>query len=342
VDLLLSPEQEAITASVESFLRKEMPLSLIRERRDEPEPFDREVWTRCADMGWFGLGLPEDLGGVGYTLAEEALLFLEIGRQLAPGPFLGSVLGARLAAEAGDLALAREILTGTVLVGLAQPRGASALLIGRRISGDFLLVDAGTVDLVLTVSEEAAALVKAADLGPIRALECIDPAVRLATATVRDAPAAVSVHGVQGLLDRGSVLVAAMQVGIATATRDMAVEYAKTRVQFGRPIGVNQAIKHVCSEMAMRVEVARSQLLFAALSVESGRPDAGFQVASAKVVADRAAVGNAAENIQVHGAMGYTYEHDAHLYVCRSRVLDRLLRDSLSTLDRLAALPPAQ
>jgi len=137
-------------------------------------------------------------------------------------------------------------------------------------------------------------------------------------------------------------MVAAMLVGIAEATRDLSAEHAKTRVQFGRPIGVHQAIKHRCADMAVRAEAAGSQMLLAALCVESGRADATFQAAAAKVVATDAAVANAASTIQVHGGMGFTSEHDAHLFLERAHVLDHLLGDRRQHLARLVELPPAQ
>ena len=129
---------------------------------------------------------------------------------------------------------------------------------------------------------------------------------------------------------------------IAEATRDMSSEYAKIRVQFGPPIGVNQAIKHACADMALRAEAASAQLLFAALSVDEGRSDAAFQVAAARIVATDAAVENATRTIQVHGGMGYTFEHDAHLFLKRARVLDRVLGDSRSQMAALIDLPAAQ
>jgi alkylation response protein AidB-like acyl-CoA dehydrogenase len=141
---------------------------------------------------------------------------------------------------------------------------------------------------------------------------------------------------------RASVLAAAALVGIAEATRDMAAEYSKVRVQFGKPIGAYQAIKHRCADMAVRAEAASSQVLFAALSIDEGRPDDAFQAASAKVVASDAAIRNAADNIQIHGGMGYTFEHDAHLYLKRAHVFDRIAGDSRQHLAHLMDLPAAQ
>jgi alkylation response protein AidB-like acyl-CoA dehydrogenase len=139
----------------------------------------------------------------------------------------------------------------------------------------------------------------------------------------------------------GSVLISAMLVGVAEATRDMGVEYAKQRVQYGKPIGSYQAIKHPCADMATRCEAAVSLLLFAALAVREGRPDAVFQVAAAKRIATQAALENSRANVQIHGGMGYTWEHDAHLYVTRARVLNQVFGDVHAQQATLLATAPS-
>ena len=123
MDLLPSEEQIQIASVVADFLRDQMPINAIRQRRSESSAVDASTWARCGELGWFGLGLPEVDGGVGYGLAEEVLLFRELGRQLAPGPFVSSVLGARVAARAGADDIAAAIVAGTVSVGLAEARG---------------------------------------------------------------------------------------------------------------------------------------------------------------------------------------------------------------------------
>jgi alkylation response protein AidB-like acyl-CoA dehydrogenase len=141
---------------------------------------------------------------------------------------------------------------------------------------------------------------------------------------------------------RGLVLVAAQLVGIAESCRDLSVEYAKTRQQFGRPIGVNQAIKHRCAEMAVAAERALDQLYFAAATVTQGGPDSEFQARTAKVVALAAARANSAATIQVHGGMGWTSEFDAHLFVERAEVLEHTFDTHWENLAALIALPAPQ
>jgi alkylation response protein AidB-like acyl-CoA dehydrogenase len=340
VDLLLTSEQEAIMSSSAAFLAAEAPIAGIRQHRSEPASIDRSVWTHCAELGWFALGLPEAKGGVGYTLAEEAVLFREIGRGLAPGPFVATVLGARLAAQGGPTPWSRSIIEGTAVVGLAQPRAGTTAEVGPLVSGEFDLIDAAGAELILVVGDDGMALVEATQLGPVETLDCLDPGVRLGSSVIDQVPSLpVADHHDETLFERGSILVSALQVGVAEATRDMATAYAKERVQFGKPIGAQQAIKHRCADMAVRAEAAGSQLLFGALCSEMGRADAAFQAAAARVVADEAAITNSQENIQVHGGIGYTFEHDANLFMRRAQVLARLLGDARRALEALVQLP---
>ncbi|WP_406358268.1 acyl-CoA dehydrogenase family protein [Streptomyces sp. NBC_00658] len=346
MDLLPTADQEAVIASAAEFLAKEMPISSLRERAGEAEAFDRASWQQAARLGWFGLGLPEEQGGVGYTAAEEALLFREIGRHLAPGPFVATVLGAHIAAAAGRDDLVEAITSGEIVVGTAQRRVGARAATGPEasgglevVSGDFDLIDTTGAALVAVVEPQGAVLLETAVFGTPRQLPPIDPGIRLATASVHRQPALVSVGpDLEPAFLRGSVLVAALQTGIAEAARDLAVEHAKNRVQFGRPIGVNQAVKHRCADMAVRAEAARAQLLFAALALAEGRPDAEFHAAAARTVSADAALRNTSENIQIHGGMGYTHEHDAQLYAKRARVLDQLLVSSRETLQLISSL----
>lgn len=342
MDLLPSDEQFEIITAASAFLAKEMPIGAIRTRRHEPSPLDAAVWKRCASLGWFGIGLAEAHGGVGYGAAEEALLFREIGRHLAPGPLLATSLAVRVAARAGQGDLAAALLSGEAMSALALPRRADAAL-GARIDADVQLIDRAGAGYILVTTPAGAALVAAADVEGCVDVDCIDPGVRLATASLRDAtPVALVTAEDEDIFSRGALLSSAMLAGMAEAVRDMAAEYAKVRVQFGKPIGVHQAIKHRCAEMALRAEAATSQLLFAALSLDAGRSDTPFQVAAAKVVAANAAIDNAADNIQLHGGIGYTFEYDANLFLKRAHVVAEQFGSVRAQLDRLMALPPAQ
>ncbi|MGD9701244.1 MAG: acyl-CoA dehydrogenase family protein [Acidimicrobiia bacterium] len=326
MDLLPSPEQSEIIDVVGGFLADRFPTSRLRERAGERASFDAATWTECGELGWFALGLSEELGGVGYGMVEEVLVFRELGRRLAPGPFIATALGARLVAISGQAGLATTIASGAAPVALATPRNGEPT-IGDTISGSFHVIDGPGASHYLVLTDTDAALVEAGAAGDIEPVASIDEGSRLARLTMDRAPVVVRSSGDDAaeLWRRGTLLVSAMLTGVAEATRDLAAEYAKQRVQFGRPIGVNQAIKHACADMVLRAEAAAAQLVFAALSVDELRDDRSFQVASARVVATDAAIANASAGVQVHGGMGYTYEHDSNLYVKRARILDRML-----------------
>ncbi|HVW41735.1 MAG TPA: acyl-CoA dehydrogenase family protein [Amycolatopsis sp.] len=335
MDLLPSADQLELVAAASEFCAGQLPVSAIRQRRGEPSAIARKLWSSCAELGMLGVSAPEEAGGSGLPLEDEALLFRELGRRLVPGPFVASVLGARLAALTGHNDLAASIVGGHIQVGLAQRRDGEAGD-GPTVSGAFDLFDAVDADYVLVVEPGGAGLAATDSLTGVTPVDCIDPGTRLSSATATDVPLLCWVSTMdEPLRLRGLALVSALQAGIAEAVRDLAVEHAGNRVQFGRPIGVNQAVKHACVDMAVAVEAASQQTMFGAISLRSARPDAEFQVLAAKSVAGRAAIGNAEAAIQVHGGMGYTYEHDVHLYLKRAHVLDQFFgspRDHLGNL----------
>jgi alkylation response protein AidB-like acyl-CoA dehydrogenase len=165
----------------------------------------------------------------------------------------------------------------------------------------------------------------------------IDPTRRMARVRFEHAPP-TTVHGDPGSVRRcATVLAAAEAAGVAERALEMSVAYAKVREQFGRPIGAFQAIKHRCADMAVRAEVARSAVTYAAVAVEEGRDDAPLAVHIAKSLATDAAIANATDNIQNHGGIGYTWEADAHLYLKRARLLEHVLGTRLEHLDAIAA-----
>jgi alkylation response protein AidB-like acyl-CoA dehydrogenase len=322
MNLLPTDEQESFAAASAGFLAASLPLARVRSLIDESDNVDAAAWAAAADLGWFGLGLPEALGGVGAGLADEALLFRELGRALAPGPFLAMVLGARVAAIGGAEALAAEVVGGTRRVGYALD--------------DQLLDGVGATHAVV-VRPERAELVDLAgvDITPGR---CLDDASRIATAAIAGARVVASVTAeTDPVFRRVLVLTAAAMVGIGEATRDMAADYAKTRVQFDRPIGVHQGVKHPCADMAVRCEGAWAQTVVAALAHDEALADADREALCARVVAEEAAERNSTGALQVLGGIGYTAEHDIHLYVKRTHVLRRIPLVRKGLLDLLIA-----
>jgi alkylation response protein AidB-like acyl-CoA dehydrogenase len=342
VDLTPSDEQRSIISSVAEFLAEKMPPSRVRELRDVDLATLSEFWKQGAAQGWFGLGLDEAHGGAGYGLADEVLLFRELGRFLTPGPVLATVLGARVAALGGRADLAAEILAGDVPVGLALPRPGSQPQTGSKVSGEFDLIDAAHTSYVLVTGPTGTSLVSMDDCTDRQgALPIDDVGSREIGRLDGEAVAHVPVE-VEDLHQRGVVLATALLVGICEATRDMATSYAKTREQFGKPIGSFQSIKHRCADMAVGADAAAALLLFAALCLAEQRPDAAFQVASARVVAERQALWSSRENIQVHGGMGFTAECDAHLYLKRTHLLGLAFGGLRGAQADLLAEPAAQ
>ncbi|WP_330255084.1 acyl-CoA/acyl-ACP dehydrogenase [Nocardia sp. NBC_00565] len=335
MNLLPSDDQLELVAAAAEFVRARMPIEDIRRRASDESSVDPAVWREGAELGLLTLGLAEEYGGAGQPFDDEALLFVELGRQLATGPFLAATLGARVAAHCGDSELSGRIGDGSAVVGLAELRGdGSAGADG--FNGTFDLIDAAGCSYLLLITRQGAALVAASEFADVADLDSVDPATRLATATVT---AGAVVHWLPDSADsiwlRAVLLSAAFLAGIADGATQLATEHAKTRVQFGSPIGVHQAIKHACSDMAVRTESAFAQVCFAAVCLASARPNTLAQVLAARAVAASAAVDNGAACIHVHGGMGYTYEHNAHLYLKRAHVYKHLIAEPSEVLAEL-------
>ena len=325
MNLTPSDQELEITAAASALLATQ---GSVRDRTDlkPSEPgADARAWQAFADQGWFGIAIPEDRGGVGLGPGEEALLFIELGRHLTPGPLLGSVLAAHVLAASGtDDVLLAGVLDGRHRVALIEPTAEG-----------LVALDGAGAAAHLELREEGVVLRTPAGKGVL--LNCIDPHVAMqlvdsAGEVLADLPMTSLIR------ERGMVLIAALLTGIAAATRDQSVDHVSNRQQFGRPLGTFQAVRHRCSDMAVRAEAARALTLVAALSLDSEAMEARSQALSALAIARDAAARNAADNLQNHGAMGFTAEHSAHLFVKRSRVLGTLLGGRRMQLDELAAL----
>jgi alkylation response protein AidB-like acyl-CoA dehydrogenase len=271
-----------------------------------------------AAMGWFGLALPEAEGGSGLGSVEHALFHREVGRLCGPVDILAQALAA-LASD--DRRLRTALLAGEH--GVAFAVGDAGL----RLLGS---TEAG---LALHVERDGARLL---DLSGVETVlrPSLDPATGMRS-VAGGAPRTVAVSSSRRLWTLGQLGVAAMQVGIAETALDLIVEYAKVRETFGRKIGTYQAVRHACAEMALRAEAARCQLWSAAAALDEGRPDAEVHLDAAKHLANRAAVRNADVDIQLHGGIGVTEEHGAHLLLKHALVLERLFGSKRALLARL-------
>jgi alkylation response protein AidB-like acyl-CoA dehydrogenase len=339
MDLTLGPDQEAVRDAIRGVLGDRQASARVRQVMAAEPPIDEALWREAAGLGWFGLALPESAGGAGYGMPEAMLLFQELGRAVVPGPWLGTVLAARaLAGTASARSSLDDVLGGRRRVAVVDDPGG-ALGAGPTLDGEAALVlDAACADTLLVLGAARVAMV-AADAPGLRidSTPSMDPTrriARLAFAGVR----ATALGGDAGRLRlEGAVLAAAEALGVAERTVEMSVGYAKVRQQFGKPIGTFQAIKHRCADMAVRAEVARSSVTYAAVALAEDADGVARHVAMAKVLATGAAITNATDNIQNHGGMGYTWESDAHLYLKRARLLEHCFGTRSAHLDALAA-----
>lgn len=297
---------------------------LSGERPGGGDPLiDDARWAGFGELGWFSLGLAEADGGVGYGLAEEVLLAEELGRQVAPGPFVAQIVASRLAAAA-QLDAAADLAAGTLRAAWGEPvvsTEGSPAVIGDRTTADLLVQHAEGAAWIVVVSGDEAVLISSEDVEVLADVAPLDPSTPLRR--VRANAVIPGASDPSGATARwATTLVSAQMAGLAEATCAMSVEYAKEREQFGQPIGSFQAVKHRCADMAARAEAAITQTRWAALTVDASGPDGAFEVEAARVMATRAALTNAEVNVQNHGGIGFTWEHPAHRYVTRARLLE--------------------
>jgi len=320
MDLLPTDEQSEIAASV---------ASIVADRQSADEAVTDALWSAASEQGWFGLGLAESAGGVGYGLAEETLVAFELGRACAPGPFVATMLAAHIAAAAGETELASTFISGAERAAWVELDGQGGLIFDG-------------VEARFGVVMGRAPSVNTLDIGSATAAPSLDQLVPLHR--VDDAgPAVARLSGAdaEAILLRAEVLIAALCSGLAAGTTAQSVEYAKDRLQFNQPIGSFQGPKHRCADMAVRAEAAITQTRYAAVAVQTSRPDAAFHAHAARAVASGAAITNAQVNVQNHGGIGFTWEHTAHRYVTRSRIVGTWMGGRFDALASLLSQPPA-
>jgi alkylation response protein AidB-like acyl-CoA dehydrogenase len=336
MNLLPTPEQREIVDSLKSFLSARAPVSRLRPPAPQTGNSDDRLYRELGDLGIWGCGLPETVGGVGLSAAEECLIYREFGRHLLSPGIFALTLGAHLVSQF-DEKLLSSFIHGGARVGIANQRGPVSL--AARSNGDVHLFDCGDAEWVLMCGESGTALFRKDAFADVQEVQGMDNLVTLHRARLVEAGPAFWAPASDRLLhERALLLLSAFAVGIAEATRDMAVEYAKIREQFGRPIGSFQAIKHICADMAIRCEAALCQAAFASLVLAEGHAGAAFHATSSKLVAGASAVANASQNIQVHGAIGFTAEADPHLFLKRAHTIEHLWSDSRRCRERLLSL----
>jgi alkylation response protein AidB-like acyl-CoA dehydrogenase len=364
--LAYSTEQQELRESVRRFLADRVPLTRVRELMDSHDGTDEKVWSYAgSQLGLQGLAVPEQYGGAGFSFIEQAIVLEELGAALYPGPYLASaVLAATTLLASSDEAAKQELLPGVAsgetvaTLAFTEDDGswepAAIGLAASEKDGGWVLdghksfvLDGHSVGLILVVARTQAGLslfaVQAdADGLTTRTLPTLDQTRRLARLEFSAVPARlVGADGeaeaiLERTLDVAAIAQAAEQLGGAQRALDMAVSYAKIRHQFGRPIGSFQAIKHRCADLLLEVESLRSAVNYAAAAVAEDSTEVPVVAALVKALASDTYFHVAAENIQIHGGIGFTWEHDAHLYFKRAKASELFLGDATYHRERLA------
>ncbi len=351
MNFAFSEEQEELRRYARQWLSERAPSKSVRRLMETDEGFDRSQWSEIAEMGWQAMAIPEEYGGAGFGFLELVVLLEEQGAALFPSPFFSTVvLAANALLVAGSEAQKQEYLphiaAGELVATLAatEPNGrwdesgveavATAGKDGWQISGTkSFVIDGHTADLLIVAARTGQGvslfLVPGDAAGVSRTrLETMDMTRKQARVELADVvvptEALLGADGsgwttVERVHESAAVALAAEQVGGAQKCLDMAVAYAKDRHQFGRPIGSFQSIKHKCADMLVQVESAKAAAYYAGWAVSEGNDEVPMVAPLAKSYCSEAYFQCASENIQIHGGIGFTWEHDAHLYFKRAK-----------------------
>ena len=357
MNFAFSEEQEELRTIVRQFLEAKSPEAAVREQMETEAGYDPEVWSQMAEqLGLQSLIVPEEFGGQGFTYIELIVVLEEMGRALLCAPYFSTVvLAANTLIHSGDDAAKKEVLPGIAsgetiaTVAFTEPNGKwdeSGIETTATADGDtwklngtkMYVIDGHTADVIIVAARTGAgvSLFKVAGdaAGLTRtALSTMDQTRKQAKLELADVPATLIGEDGKGwdvlstVLDLAAVALAAEQVGGAQKCLDMSVEYAKVRVQFGRPIGSFQAIKHKCADMLLEVESAKSAAYYAGWCAAELNDELPAVASLAKAYCSDAYFHAAAENIQIHGGIGFTWEHPAHLYFKRAKSSELLFGD---------------
>ncbi len=325
MDFDLSDDDRSLADGMRRLCTGRFPLEQLR-RSEGRRSLDRAGWSVLAEAGVFSLRLAPSAGGAGLGTAQASVVFEELGRALVPGPVAATHVAA---------AMVEGAATGERTVGLLPRPGWGGP--GGGPSLPAMVGDLGSLDCLLVVDGDAVELVETGELDgePVEGLDPLTP--MWFVAEIPRGAAVGAAAAAEAIWRDHLVLSGALLVGMAASTSDMAVEYAKVRQQFDRPIGAFQAVKHMCADMLVRTELCRAAVHAAAVAVD--QPEVGDSVraaAGAAMLAAQAADANARACIQVYGGMGFTWEVPAHLYLTRARVISQFLGSSGALADVVA------
>jgi alkylation response protein AidB-like acyl-CoA dehydrogenase len=319
--IAITDDHVALAEVVSGFLRSNeshgVARSLLEAEIETVPPF----WKSLSQLGWLGLHLPEEHGGSGFGLPELVVVVEQLGRKATPGHFISTVVTSAVinTAAAGQLRakLLPQLADGSMTAAFGL--GGAATLSGRVASGDAgTVLGAGLADIALIPEGNAVLLIDLAGPGiSLEHLQNVDSTRRSAKLTLDGAPVTLLPGARRTLVDVARLVLAAEAAGVARAATDMAADYAKERLQFGRPIGTFQAVKHHCANMLVAAELATASVWDASRAT-AGTSEFSYAAAMAATLAVPAAGFCANLNIQVHGGIGFTWEHDAHLFLRRA------------------------
>ena len=318
MDFDLSEQQRALRDAARELLDSAASRERVRAVIDAPDGYDAGLWAAMGEQGWLALELPEVEGGLALTFVEVAVLCEEVGRHVAPAPFLSNTLAlAGITRAIADSEISERLQTGAA--------------VGCVGFGGEVVVDAPIADVALLVTADEVRMVTLEprpDAQPAmdvtRRVAWVEGGEPIAGAALADE-----------LLDRGAVAYAAEILGAAERMLEVSVDYAKVREQFGRPIGSFQAVKHRLADMLVDVEGIRSATWYAAWAVANEAPDRALAASTAKAWASEAGPRVIDGALQVHGGIGFTWEHDLHLYLKRVHLDARQFGDATLHHDRI-------
>jgi alkylation response protein AidB-like acyl-CoA dehydrogenase len=358
MDFGLNDDQEMLQRYAREFLEKECPSLFVRAQMDSDTAHDASFYAKMAGLGWTGIAIPTDAGGQGMSYVDLAVLVEEMGRAVVPGPFFATVcLAAPILVDTGRTDLLSGIASGERLAtvayteesGRVDAEGVQLTAKDGRLTGTKHYVpDAHVADTLIVAARNP-------DQGiSLFVVPTDSSGVSVKQVTTMDMTrrwCEVELEGAQGeliaedgwpvlerALQKSTALLAAECVGGANRVLDMSVEYAKVRMQFGRPIGSFQAVKHRCADMLVDVEMARSAMYYAAWAASEDDAELPLAASIAKAWCGEAYTRVAANGIQVHGGIGFTWEHDMHLYFKRAKVNELLLGDTAHHRELVARL----
>jgi len=351
----LTESQEFLKDSARKFFAGECPSAEMRRLMETDTAYDAALWAKLTDQGYTGIIFSEAYGGVGLGKVELMLLMEEAGRALLPGPFFSTVVLAGAVLDAVATAAHKEQYLAPICRGEARstvaileagaswnPRDIQLNASNGKLTGTKLFVpDAAVADFLIVVARNGVFVVdsKARDL-KISSMSGMDLTRKLYVVEFANTPAEELSTGANFLraFDIATAALAAELVGGMQRTLDVTVEYAKTRKQFGKPIGIFQAVQHQCADMYLETESSRSAVYYAGWALEENLPDAPTAVSIAKMYCSDAArtVGN--RGIQIHGGMGFTWENDLHLYYRRAKASETAFGDATFHRERIASM----